>query len=372
MTVRGKRVLFVDCAPFTGGAQRSLLTLAQALRDEGIEVQVLAADLTPGGVVEQCLRLDLPVAVIPARHWSRTPLGLWQFVVDRRRIGPQLRERVASWQPDILHANTVRAALLVPRELSERVPLVVHDRDLPAPWGVRRLVGARARAILAIGGALAAAWPRACVGRLHLVPNGLEVVDIARTLPAASAIGRVALVADFVHWKGHELFLRAFASVRATHPEARAVLVGRVRNGDAACLEEVQHLLAELRLEDRVTILDSVTCAWPQIAACRLLVSCAAGEPFGRTVVEALALGKPVVAVRGGGPEEILAGCPAGTLVEARAPAIAEAILNAWHWVDDPTCAAAARQRAECFSVQRMSERIRAVYRDLLTPVRDA
>jgi len=260
----------------------------------------------------------------------------------------------------------------VPRELSERIPLVVHDRDLPAPWGVRRLVGTRARAILPIGGALAAAWPQACVGRLHLVPNGLEVAAIARTLPAASVIGRVAMVADFVHWKGHELFLRAFASVRASRPEAQAVLVGRVRDGDSACLEEVQRLLADLHLEDRVTILDSVGCAWPQIAACRLLVSCAAGEPFGRTVVEALALGKPVVAVRGGGPEEILAGCPAGTLVEGKAPAIAEAILNAWDWGSDPACAAAAHERAECFSVQRMSERIRTVYRDLLTVTGEA
>lgn len=339
--------------------------MVQALRSDGVEAQVLAADLTSDGVVEQCLRAEIPVSAIQARHWSRTPLGLWQFLVDRHRVGRLLRERIASWQPHLIHANTVRAALLVPRQVDS--PLVVHDRDQRAPRMVRRSVGARAHAILAIGGAVAERWPASCAQRVQLVPNGLEVETIARAVPDSAYAGQVALVADFVPWKGHALFLRAFAQVRERRPDARALLVGRVREGDAACLTEVHRLLAELRLEDRVAILDDVTCAWPQIAACRLLVSAAGEEPFGRTVVEALALGKPVVAVRGGGPEEILAGCPAGLLVEGTPAAMAEGILEAWDRGDDPAVMAAARRRAECFSVHRMGERIHAVYRSLVS-----
>ncbi len=369
MAVTGIRVLYLDCAPFSGGAQRSLLTMVRALREDGVEVQVLAADLTPDGVVEQCLRAEIPVTAIRSRHWSRTPLGLWQFLVDRQRVGRLLRERIASWRPHLIHANTVRAALLVPRQVD--CPLVVHDRDLRAPWMVRRSVAARAQAILAIGGAVAERWPACCAQRVQLVPNGLEVESIARALPDSAYAGQVALVGDFVPWKGHELFLRAFARVREQRPAARALLVGRVREGDSACLADVRRLLAELRLADHVTILDSVTCAWPQIAACRVLVSAAGDEPFGRTVVEALALGRPVVAVRGGGPEEILAGCPAGRLVEGAPDALAEGILAAWDWGDDPAISAAARERAACFSVRRMGERIHAVYRSLVTAGRE-
>lgn len=366
MTLRPTRVLFLDCAPFSGGAQRSLLDMVQGLREEGIEPLVFAADLSPGGVVERCLHRDLPVEPFRARHWHRSPGGLWQFLMDRRRLAPLLRARLDTWSPDLVHANTVRAALLLPRSLTMRLPLVVHDRDHRAPAAARRLLAKRARAILAIGRTVAETWPPACADRLHLVPNGLEVGEISRTPPDPACRDRVALVADFVPWKGHHLFLEAFAQVAARRPEARAVLVGRPREDGAAYGTEIRGQIRQLGLDERVALLDNVACAWPQIAACRLLVSSARKEPFGRTVVEALALGKPVVAVRGGGPEEILAGCPAGNLVAATPEDLADGILEAWDWREDPARSQAARQRAEHYSVRHMCRTIRDIYRNVL------
>jgi glycosyltransferase involved in cell wall biosynthesis len=365
MTLRPTRVLFVDCAPFSGGAQRSLLDMVQGLREEGIDPFVLAADLSPGGVVERCLHRDIPVEPIRIRHWRRSLRGLWQFTMDRRRFLPVLRERLAAWPPDLIHANTVRAALLLSGKVSDQVPLVVHDRDRRAPAIVRHLLAKRAQAILAIGRAVAGNWPATCSNRLHIVPNGLEVAEIARTLPDASCRDHVALVADFVPWKGHSLFLHAFAKVAARRSEARAVLVGRLREDDSRYGAGIRSLVCKLGLGERVTLLDHVACAWPQIASCRLLVSSAKDEPFGRTVVEALALGKPVVAVHGGGPEEILSNCPAGKLVEATPESLAEGILAAWDWQQDHTRSQAARQRAEHYSVRHMCRSIRDIYQGL-------
>lgn len=366
MTLRPTRVLFVDCAPFSGGAQRSLLDMVQGLREEGVDPLVLAADLSPGGVVEECLRRDLPVEPFRARHWHRSPRGLWQFLADRRRLVPLLRERLDTWSPDLVHANTVRAALLLPPSLSARLPLIVHDRDRRAPAIARRLLAKRARAILAIGKTVAGAWPAACAPRLHLVPNGLEVGEIAHTPPDPACRDRVLLVADLVPWKGHRLFLDAFARVAARRSDARAVLVGRPRDDDDAYAADLRARIRQLGLEGQIELLDNVACAWPQIAACRLLVSAAAEEPFGRTVVEALALGKPVVAVRGGGPGEILAGCPAGNLVAATPDALAEGILEAWDWNAAPARCQAARQRAEHYSVRHLCRTVRDIYRNVL------
>jgi len=358
MAITGTRVLYVDCAPFSGGAQRSLLTIVHALGNTGIERFVAGADGTVGGLLESCQSLGIPHCVLRSRHWSRSPLGLWQFLADRRRIGHRLRQAAGEWRPTIIHANTLRAALLVPRCLAREFPLVVHDRDLRAPGLARRLVAAKAGCIVAISEAVAAHWPNGC----QIVPNGLAVTEIARASPASEYSGQVALVADFVPWKRHDLFLQALAEVRKHHPEGKAVLVGRVRDGDARWLERTRGLARKLGLDESVTFLTDVTCAWPHLAACRALVSCALDEPFGRTVVEALALGKPVVAVRGAGPEEILGSTTAGVLVEARPSAIARGLLQAWDWSKDPERARAARRCADRFSVPRMLRRICDVY----------
>lgn len=366
MTLPGIRVLYVDCAPFAGGAQRSLLDMVQGMRDEGVEPLVLAADMSPEGVVAQCLRWHVPVEPIRARHWRRTPLGLCQFLVDRRRLGALFRDRIKVWQPDIVHANTLRAALLLPlRQLASR-PLVIHDRDIRAPGPARAYLAGRAAAVLAIAAAVAETWPPKSAKRLHIVPNGLDVATIARTPPDPACIGQVALVADYIPWKGHELFLRAFALVAQRRREARAILVGRSRPGNETYPAELRKHIRKFGLDGRVTLHDGSAGAWPQIAACRLLASCSPEEPFGRTIVEALALGKPVVAVRGGGPGEILAGCPAARLVEATPEALAEGMLEAWDWGEDPTRRQRARQRADDYSIRHMSQRIRAIYHNLL------
>ena len=356
-----KRVLFVDCGPFSGGAQRSMMALVGGLRERGIVPFVASADRSAGGVVERCLETGVPVRLLRARHWRRSPLGLWQFLWDRWAAGRALRGAAAEWRPEIVHANTVRAALLVPPRMARAVPLVVHDRDLRAPRGARRVAGGKARRVVAISRVVAACWPKGC----DVVPNGLPVDEIARTAACPESAGQVALVADFVPWKRHDLFLEALSRLRESRPEARALLVGRVRGADRAWFEEVGGLVVRLGLSSAVTVLTDVVCAWPHIAGCRALVSCAGDEPFGRTVVEALALGKPVVAVRGGGPEEILEGCGAGVLVPGDAEAVARALDGTWDWGGDPNVAAAARRRAEDFSTERMVERVCEVYRAL-------
>jgi glycosyltransferase involved in cell wall biosynthesis len=204
-------------------------------------------------------------------------------------------------------------------------------------------------------------------GQVELVPNGLRIDEIARATPDANYSDAVILVADFVPWKRHDLFLAAFGRVCERKTGAKAVLVGRVRDGDDAWLETVRERVATSGLADAVQIRTDATDAWPCIAASRMLVSCAKREPFGRTVVEALALGRPVVAVGGGGPDDILAECEAGILVTDHVEALAEAILTAWDWGAEPRRVEAARARAQVFSLDRLTQRVREMYHGTLS-----
>lgn len=209
--------------------------------------------------------------------------------------------------------------------------------------------------------------------RVSTIWNGFDVEGMAAVSPSGPWPGpgsgtRFVLVADLVEWKGHALFLDALARVRGTAREAVCgLVVGRSRDpSGAAYLAELRLRARALGLDEAVGFVTDASDALPLIAAADVVVSAARGEPFGRTVVEGLALGRPVVAVRGGGPDEILEPCRAGTLVDADAEALAAGLCR---WLDPQkrdAAAAAARERARTFDLNSSAARVAALYQDLL------
>ena len=135
------RVLFLDCAPFCGGAQESLLSLLTALRSQDQPMLLLTADSCPNGLGERAQAAGINTTAITTRHWRKSLSGLWQFWVDHRVAAPLLQQAATDFQPDLVHCNGIRAALpLAMPEASRRLPVVIHDRDTPP---LRRQAGWR-------------------------------------------------------------------------------------------------------------------------------------------------------------------------------------------------------------------------------------
>ena len=363
-----KTVLCVDAAPWFGGAQRSLLSLLLGLRATPWRPVLLAADDSNAGLLASCEAAHIETHRISARHWQRTVRGLWHLLVDRRRFRAAWRSALAASPPDIVHANGPRAALLVVGAVPARVPLVVHIRDVRVPRIVQRLVARRASRLIAISTPVADTWRRAAgAGRLDVVYNGLDIDTIQRAVPVERPDPGdgllVVSVADMVEWKRHELFLEAVAKASARSPKLSAVVVGRALTpAGNAYLRRLQSTAAALGLAHRVEFVTNASNALPWIAAADVLVSAAEAEPFGRTVVEALALGKPVVVTTGWGPQEIVGNCAAGLVTEPLPDAIADAILSWSDAAKREAVAASARSRAEMFRCERMVEGVCKVF----------
>jgi glycosyltransferase involved in cell wall biosynthesis len=130
-------------------------------------------------------------------------------------------------------------------------------------------------------------------------------------------------------WKGHDLFLKAIGMVRDRGTAVRAVIVGGEAHGFSGGYQlEVEALIQSLRLTDCVTVTGQVPDARPEMQAFDLLVNASDREPFGITLIEAMAEGLPVVAFRGGGPDEIIDEGVTGLLVDSRTPeALADALI---------------------------------------------
>ncbi len=172
---------------------------------------------------------------------------------------------------------------------------------------------------------------------------------------------------SFIARKRPLLFIDAVARLRArigrpvvglmfgeaTHPELEA---------------EMQQRIAQGGLEKDIRIMGYRSPGWEWIAGCDILMVPAFGEPLGRTLVEAMLVGTPVVATRAGGNPEAL-GEDFGILVPADdADALADGCARV---VADPQATAAMVARAQADARVRFAESnhvaaITAIYDELL------
>lgn len=158
-------------------------------------------------------------------------------------------------------------------------------------------------------------------------------------------------------WKGIHFLIEAMPKVIAKYPKAKAVIVGGEWYLEPDYERKLHERAQSLQLNDHVFFAGHQQNIPQWMQACDVLVHAADHEPFGMTVIEAMSLGKPVVAGAEGGPREVITDGVDGFLAPfGDTEKIAGSILR---YLDDPKLAAsfgqAARQRAQDFSVQRFS-----------------
>jgi glycosyltransferase involved in cell wall biosynthesis len=188
---------------------------------------------------------------------------------------------------------------------------------------------------------------------------------------AAGYDGRplVGIVGRLEAWKGQDVFLRAAARVAAKHPEAEFAVVGGGTPGkEEAYPSELRAVAQELGIADRVRFVGHLVDVFPWFDALDVCVHATDGEPFGLVLVEAMALGKPLVATALGGPLEIVEEGSSGLLVPpGDDEAIADAVCTILADADlAARLAAGARRRAFDFTDDRMASAYAEVVREVV------
>jgi glycosyltransferase involved in cell wall biosynthesis len=174
--------------------------------------------------------------------------------------------------------------------------------------------------------------------RITVIPRGRDVETLGRrsTDRRRAVRGRLGIadeepllvnVARQVPQKGQVHLIRAFAAVQRRHPNARLLIAGRAGNASA----EIARAIAEHDLVESVRLLGVYDEVGELLAAADVFVFSSLYEGFGGAVVEAMALGVPVVAFDIPAVREVVAdtGClvPAGD-AGAMAAAISKVIEN--------------------------------------------
>jgi glycosyltransferase involved in cell wall biosynthesis len=178
------------------------------------------------------------------------------------------------------------------------------------------------------------------------------------------------IVAQLIEWKGHRVFLEAARRVLQVLPEARAWIIGGAPAGQEAYERNLRGLAAAMGIESRVVFTGFIHDVPGVLRLLDVVVHASTlPEPFGRVIVEAMLMGKPVVAADAGGPREIVVPGRTGLLVPPGDPAaLADGVLAL---LRDPEMAgrlgrAASQDARERFSADEHARLVQEVYGRIL------
>ena len=326
-----------DYWPTIGGVQTAVRGLAAGLVHRGHSPLILTRQ--PGGTPAADVVDDVPVRRF---EWNLRPRAT--FLPRAWRASRQVRETVLGWGAEAAYVHFVSAHALYARSCARAggLPLVLSFRGNDVMRiGPRSLVTRRIYARLtreAHANLFCSRWLRAEAERTPWFRGAsdrtgvlADAVSVERRMPPAVEPPRpfVMTAGRMVHKKGFDILLRAWAELNDAIPAPLWIA------GDGEERPALERLARDLGLDERVEFPGPMP--HPQVLGllerAALCVVPSREEPYGIFVVEAQALGVPVVASAVGNLPELIRDRQTGYLAVPTGEGLARAIRAAW---DDP------------------------------------
>jgi glycosyltransferase involved in cell wall biosynthesis len=371
-------VLQVLPSLITGGVERGTIEMAQAI----VEAEATALVASAGGPLVRQLQRAGGIHV-PLKLTTKSPLGIWRnaaaletLIRDRKVSLVHARSRAPAWSAWLACQRTgVPFVTTYHGTYGEGFPF---KRSYNSVMARGRIVIAASHFIADLVVGRHAVDP----ARIRVIPRG---VDPAVFDPATVSGNRIAKLADewrlpdyarvvmlpgrLTSWKGHSVLLEALA--RLNWPDLMCVFVG-AHQGRYGYVADLERKAASLGIADRLRLVGHCE---DMPAALRLsdVVVHASTKPeaFGRVVIEAQAMGRPVIASDLGGPVETVRHGETGWRVKPNDPSgLASAIEVALDLDPEAALALGQRARASVPTVRAMQEATLDVYEIVLTEKR--
>lgn len=331
---RAMRVCFISPYSSRGGAELSLVDLIDALLPLGIECSCIVR--SHGAMSEMLADRDVQTIVAPFKPWvhpqKNSPLSRVRKMLPTRQLAGTWRLVGAIKQSgcDLVYTNSITAGAGAMAAKIAGKPHIWHFREfgqddyqLCYDLGLnlsRYLIRQLSTVCIANSKAVAEAYRPFLAGtELHVVYNAAETPSIDASDNCVSPFQdqdaiRCILPGKYLPGKGQQDAVKAIAALRDMGVPAELLLVGQVL--DPGYRQQIERLVAQLDLSDRVYVRGHSDNPVPLIDSADVLLMCSRREAFGRVTVEAMKLGKPVVGTRSGGTPEIIDDGETGLLYE--------------------------------------------------------
>lgn len=345
--------------PFTvRGSCAYSLRLAERLPLNGIRSSLVCPDARQ---VEPERRRELHISEFSHLNWP-----VWGGVVMR-----MMRRQYQLDPPDLIHIqarNAARQGMWLARKLKRPFILTVHDYLQP---NERLIIDRRwCRRIIAVSEAVKTdlhertGLPDDFISVIHSGVDAVESCDETSVLepnrvPVVGTAGPLEAV------KGFPYFLGAAARVLATGRDVEFVIAG-------AGPEEsnLRRLASELKIQDHVTFVPNLLEFDDALEAMDIFCLPSLQQGIGTIMLQAMAMGRPVIATRVGGVYRVVRDAETGLLIPpANSDALATRIIDL---LDDPAEArrigrAAREEVVKEFNVDQMVSKTVALYHEILS-----
>ena len=363
------RILQVCSARTLGGGERHVADLSNSLMERGHQVYVAVTHHSP---------LIARLSSVPAENVFELRLRNAFDVPSALRLARFIREQ----KIELVHAHLGRDYPLASLAVRRYAQLVMTRHVMFPLNRLHALTLSRVARVIAVSEAVARALreQKICAERkIQVIPNGIDLKRFERAMSAeeraavrekigARAGLLVGTVGSLLPLKGHEEFVRAAALVTAKRDDVSLVIICGDEPREHPFRTQLESLIAALKLQSRVRLMNWPGELAPFYDALDLYVSASHTEAFGLSIVEAMAAGRAVVATATEGAREIIRDGETGSLVPVRdAEKLAQAISALLENTEERnrlgSCARADVQR---FSLERMVEAVEQVYLDAL------
>jgi glycosyltransferase involved in cell wall biosynthesis len=350
------RVAFLEGSAMIGGAEVNVLSLVQRMDHKKFETLVISP--FEGPLTQKVREIGGEVIIVP-----RLPLISTSIFINGRKVTnlfailsnfisffPSsliLAKFLVHKQVDVLHTNSMLAHFY--GALAARltgVPCIWHMQDIVDPsqafGALRRILNLTGNwlphRIVVISEAVKRMFSGRAKNKIRVIYNGADIKKyrpdnsgetIRKEFGIKSHENVIGIVGRIVYWKGQKEFLYAAKGISEKIPNCRFLIVGDGL-GDRGYLGEVKELSRKIGLQGNVVFTGFRNDVNEILAAMDIVVHASTlPEPFGLSIIEAMACGKPIVATNGGGVPEIVLDGTTGTLVPMKnAPAIERAVIE--------------------------------------------
>jgi glycosyltransferase involved in cell wall biosynthesis len=312
--------------------------LVPRFREHGIGVHILAQPKVFRLVTPRCVeKSPVGVAVFSAMRKGANALN---FLLATIRWVNFLRKR----RIELVHLNNsvtenhewMLAALLT------ATPCVTHQRGMPRRFQVAgRLLSRQLKAILCISGAVRdhLAQHRITGPHVQVVPNGLDTALMTTDrsperiraeygIPDGTRL--IGMVGNLNGWKGQEVVIRALPAIISRFPNVVCMFVGAAPPSGEDFERRLRQLVESLSLTSHVMFTGYRSGVADILNAFEVPIHASIEpEPFGRVIIEAMALRKAIVASRAGAVPEIVVEGVTGLMFEpGNSEELADAVIK--------------------------------------------
>lgn len=328
-----RSVLVVQRSSNLDGSAFSGLLLADGLREAGWETHVAFG--FDGPIIEKYEAAGHHVYTAPHDNWlrrSRTPQFMKDVWVEWQRAS-DLEPLLSEAGPDVVYLNTVVSLTGAVAARRAGCQCVWHLREMFADAGgemhapewatplVRRIICHYADQVVANSRATARNLLGPDANRAVTIPNAVRSSffdetrsprEARRALDIADAGIVIGVPGTIRPMKGHSFFIRAIAPLLRNRNDVHVAITGGTEGDYAA---QVRAQVQRLGVGDEVQFVGWTRDMPGFYRACDVICIPSRAEPFGRTVIEAFAVGTPVVATAVGGIRETVDPETTGLLV---------------------------------------------------------